>query len=99
MYTLLYSRWITDGDLLIAHGTLLNVCGILDGRATGGRMDTYICMSASLCCLPEIIKTLLTGYKKINVCFMNIKRNKRVMHGCMDTEFCGIRYNEHRRSH
>ena len=36
------------------------LCGSLDGRRFGGRMDTCICMTKSLCCPPETITTLLT---------------------------------------
>ena len=32
------------------------------GRQFGERMDSYICMAESLCCLPETITTLLIGY-------------------------------------
>ena len=34
----------------------------LDGRGVWRRMDTCIRMAESLCCPPEIITTLLTGY-------------------------------------
>ena len=37
-------------------------CGSLDGRGAWGRMDTSICMTESLCCSPEIVAELLTGY-------------------------------------
>ena len=60
MYTQLYLKWITKGP------TLLNViCGSLNGREVWGRMDTYICMTGSLCCLPETITTLLMSYTPI----------------------------------
>ena len=38
------------------------VCASLDGRGVWGRMDTRICMAEFLCCSPETITTLLTGY-------------------------------------
>ena len=36
--------------------------GSLDERGVWGRMDTGICMAEFLCCPPETITTLLTGY-------------------------------------
>ena len=39
--------------------------GSLGGMGVWGRMDTYICMTKSLRCLPEIITTLLIGYTSI----------------------------------
>ena len=41
------------------------VCASLDGRGVWGRMDTRICMAEFLCCSPETITTLLTGYTLI----------------------------------
>ena len=38
------------------------LCGRLDGRGIGRRMDTCICMAESLRCSPETITTLLIGY-------------------------------------
>ena len=32
------------------------LCGSLDGRGAGGRMDTCICMAETLICLPETIR-------------------------------------------
>ena len=67
MHTLLYLKWITNKDLL--YGTEWNgmefclmLCGNLDGRRAGRRMDTCICMTEALCCPPETITTLLIGY-------------------------------------
>ena len=39
--------------------------GSLDGRGVRGRMDTWIFMAECLCCVPETIATLLTGYTSI----------------------------------
>ena len=36
--------------------------GSLDGRGVWGRKDTSICVAESLCCSPETITTLLSGY-------------------------------------
>ena len=41
------------------------LCGSLDGGTVWGRMDTYMCMAESLCCPPETITILLTGYTPI----------------------------------
>ena len=46
----------------IAHVTLLNAIFSLDGRRLGGRINTCICMAASLHCSPETIIALLIGY-------------------------------------
>ena len=62
MYTLLYVKWITARSFYITQGTLLSVCGRLDGRGFWWRIDTCICMAESLCCPPETITALLTGY-------------------------------------
>ena len=37
------------------------LCGSLDGRGVGGRMDGGICMAELLCCSPGTITTLLIG--------------------------------------
>ena len=59
MYTLLYLK-----DLLYStKNSAQQLCGNLDGRGVWGRMDTCICMTESLCCSPETITTLLTGYR------------------------------------
>ena len=45
------------------HGELCSIShGSLDGRGVWGRMDTCVCVAESLCCLPEIITTVLIGY-------------------------------------
>ena len=64
MYILLYLKWITNKDLLIAHGSLLNVMCRQPGWEKGfwGRMDTYICMAESLPCSLETKTTLLISY-------------------------------------
>ena len=55
---------ITNKDLNkdTAHGTLLKLCGSLDGRRVWERMDTSVDMAESLGCSPETITTLLIGY-------------------------------------
>ena len=44
-------------------------CGSLDGRGSGGRMNTCICMAEFLCCSPETVTIMLTSYneKKVKV--------------------------------
>ena len=37
------------------------ICGSLDGRGVWGRMDTCVCMTESLCCSYETIKTLFVN--------------------------------------
>ena len=37
-------------------------CGTLDGKGVWERVDSYICMAESLCCLPETITALLISY-------------------------------------
>ena len=46
----------------IAQGTLLNVMWQPGWEEIWGRMDTCVGMAESLCCPPETIPTLLTGY-------------------------------------
>ena len=41
------------------------LCSSLDGRGVQRRMDTCICMTESLCCLPATITTLLISYTPI----------------------------------
>ena len=65
IYTLLYLNWITNKDLLIAHGTLLNVMCQPGWQGSGvwERMNTIICMAESIFCSPETATTLLISYK------------------------------------
>ena len=65
MYTLLHLKRITNKDLLYSTGNSAQCCGSLDGRGVWGRMDTCMCMVELLCCAPETITTLLTGYTPI----------------------------------
>ena len=66
MRTLLYLKWITNKDLLYRTGNSVH-CYVAAwmGGEFGGRMDMCICMAESLCCPPETIITLLTGYSPI----------------------------------
>ena len=57
LYKMLVIKWITNKDLIIAHGTL----GSLDGREIWGRIGACIYMAESLCCVPESF-TLLIDY-------------------------------------
>ena len=38
------------------------LCGSLDESRVWGRVDTWICVTESLCCSPETITTLLIGH-------------------------------------
>ena len=50
----------------IKHRELCSMlCGSLDGKGVGRRMNTCICMAESLCCPPETITALLIGYAPI----------------------------------
>ena len=66
MYTVLYSKWITNKDLLYSTwNSTQSFCASLDGRGLWGRMDTCICTAESLHWSPETTTTLLTGYTPI----------------------------------
>ena len=49
MYTLLYSKWITNKDLLYSTRNSMLMC-CLDGRGVSERTDTHICMAESRHC-------------------------------------------------
>ena len=59
-----------------SHRNLLNAVWWLDGRGVGGRMDTCVCMAESLCCSPETVTTLLTGY--IPIQNNKLKKKKKI---------------------
>ena len=61
--TLLCLTWRTSEDLLDSTGNSAqcHVAAGMGGELAGG-MDAHICKAGSLCCSPEIIITLLTGY-------------------------------------
>ena len=62
MYTLLYSKWITNKDLLHSTWNSTQCCvPVLDGRGVWGRMDTCVRMAELLLCSPDTTTTLLTG--------------------------------------
>ena len=64
MYTLLYLKWITNKDPLYSIWNSIQCYVVsLDKRRVWGRVDT--CITESLCCPPETITTLLTGYTPI----------------------------------
>ena len=37
-------------------------CDTLNGKGVWERVDSYVCMAESLCCLPETITALLISY-------------------------------------
>ena len=63
MDTLLYLTRRTNKDLLSSTGNSAqsHVAAWMGGELAGG-MDARLCKADSLCCSPEIIITLLTGY-------------------------------------
>ena len=64
MYTLLYLKWITNKDLCIADGTLLNA--VWQSGWEGFWENGYMCMCVwVLCYSSETITTLLIGYTPI----------------------------------
>ena len=66
MYTILYSKWITNKDLLYSTwNSTQSFCASLDGRGLWGRMDTCICTAESLHGSPESTATLFIGFTHI----------------------------------
>ena len=66
MYTLLYSKWPTNKDILYSTGnSAQSYVAAWEGGGPWRRVDTWICMAESLCCSSETITTLLTGYTPI----------------------------------
>ena len=63
-YTLLYLKWIANKDLGHSTGNSAYVAAWM-GEEFAGRLDTCVCMAASLCCPPETITTLLISYISI----------------------------------
>jgi len=55
----------------------LMLCNSLDGRGAWGRMDSCRCMAESLCCPPESVTILLTGYTVIQN--QNLLEKERVV--------------------
>ena len=51
VYTLLYSKWIANKDLLDSMGNCSMLCGSLGRKGVRGRMDACTCMAESLCCV------------------------------------------------
>ena len=60
LYTLLYSNWITNKDLVYSTWNS-SQCSV-PAWMEEGFGDTCVCMAESLCCSPETTTTLLTGY-------------------------------------
>ena len=59
-YTLLILciKWTTDGNMLLAQGTHLVLCGNLNGREVQKAGDICMCMADSFCCAAEANTTL-----------------------------------------
>ena len=66
MYTLPYSKWIINKDLV--HSTWNSAqCYVPAWMGWGfWRMDTCVCKAEFLCCSPETTTTLLTDYTPIH---------------------------------
>ena len=55
-----------QGGPILQHRELCSMlCGSLDGRGVWGRMNTWMCMTESLCYPPETVTTLLIGYSPV----------------------------------
>ena len=65
--TLLYSKWITNKDLLYSTGNSAQcyVAAWMGGEFGGEWIHVYVCMAESLCCPSETITTLLISYTPI----------------------------------
>ena len=74
MYPLLHLMWITNKVLLYSTWNCSILCASLEERGVWGRMDTFICVTESLCCSPETTTTLLIGYTPIQNVFGVIKK-------------------------
>ena len=60
LYTLLYSKWIINKDLLYnTWNSIQCYVPAWMGEGFGERMDPRICMTESLCCSPETTTALL----------------------------------------
>ena len=56
------------------------LCGSLERKGVSERMDTCISMAESLCCAPEAMTTLLTGYTPIENKQLKNKFKKLIMY-------------------
>ena len=65
MYTELYLKWITNGDLLSGTGNSAQCHGAAWMGGGLGEGDTWICMAEALCCPPEthVVNWLYPDYK------------------------------------
>ena len=82
VYMVKMDTWITSKDLLYSTGNSAQYYVVAwMGGEFGGRMDTCVCITESLCCLPETITTLLIGYTLTQI---KILKNK-IKHALSDT--------------
>ena len=82
MYTLKYLKWVTNKNLLHSTGNSDQYYVVAwMGGEFGGRMDTCVCITESLCCLPETITTLFIGYTLTQIKILKIK----IKHALSDT--------------
>ena len=82
MDTLLYTKWVTNKDLLWSTGNSAQcyVAACLGGGVSG-RMDTRVCLAESLGCSLETITTLLIGHPPIeNKKFKKINKKYHLLY-------------------
>ena len=70
MYTLQYSKWITNKNLLYSTWNSAQCYVPAWMRRGSGRMDTCVCMAESICYPPETV-TFLLGYVHANSLVMS----------------------------
>ena len=59
VYTLLYFKWITNGDLLELYSMICDSQS--EWKGSWGRMDTLLCMAESLHCSLKTITALFVN--------------------------------------
>ena len=77
MYTLLYSKWIINKDILYSTWKSTHSMCQPGWEGGWGRMDTCMCMAESLCCSPETATTLLISYTPIQNNKFKVWKKKR----------------------
>ena len=81
MYALLYSKGITNKDLLYSarNSAQRYVAAWMGGEFGREWICVLICLAESLRCSPETITTLLVGYALIQNKKLNIKRQRLLL--------------------
>ena len=79
MYTILYSKWITNKDLLYSTwNSTQSFRASLDGRGLWGRMDTCICTAESLQGSPESTEHCLLALPIYKIRSLKHSNNKNI---------------------